>query len=187
MSFTRYYEVFSFCQPPSGTYLVVLAHAAGLIRLAVAGVVEVGVGRPLVGGGGVGEGGLGGGGGVTARLPGGGKPARQPRPEARPTRRAQRLSQSRAPVAEPHLHSRLTQLRPEQSQTIVRLASQPPRHSLLRQLLPGVDVWVLRLLEVLLQHLQLLAREGGPRSPYLPPCITVVATILVCSEAPPSA
>ena len=148
-------------------YLVVLAHAAGLIRLAVAGVVEVGVGWPLVGGGGVGEGGLGGGGGVAARLPGGGKPARQPGPEARPARRAQRLSQAGAPVAEPHLHSCLTQLRPEQSQTILRLPSQPTRHSLLCQLLPGVDVWVLRLLEVLLQHLQLLAREGGPRSPYL--------------------
>ena len=41
-------------------------------------------------------------------------------------------------------------------------------NSLLGHLLPGVDVRVLGLLEVLLQHLQLVAGEGGPRPPHLP-------------------
>ena len=44
----------------------------------------------------------------------------------------------------------------------------PVQYLLLGNLLPGVDVGVLGLLEVLLQHLQLVAGEGGPRPPHLP-------------------
>ena len=97
----------------------------GLVRprpLAVARpVVEVGVGGPLVRGLAAGEHGLGARGrGVVAGHRG------QPRPEAGAARRgADGLAQPRPPVAEPHLHPRLGQLR-SASQTLKRYTSEPP-------------------------------------------------------------
>lgn len=64
--------------------------------------------------------------------------------------RSQLLPQPRPPVAEPHLDPRLGQLRP------------------LRQLLPRVNVRVLRPLERLLELVQLVRREGRARPPLLP-------------------
>ena len=50
----------------------------------------------------------------------------------------------------------------------IKTVSGSQVHLLLGHLLPRVDVRVLGLLEVLLQHLQLVAGEGGPRPPHLP-------------------
>ena len=58
------------------------------------------------------------------------------------------------------------------------------------QLLSGVDVRVLGLLEVPLQHLELLGREGGPGPPLLPfqgqarfgLAIGVVGDVATCDE-----
>lgn len=63
-------------------------------------------------------------------------------------------------------------------------------YSLLRHLLPGVDVGVLRLLKGALQHLQLLGREGGPGASLLPLerdarlalNVTVVAACTTCQR-----